>query len=87
MVDVQIDRLQIDIADASGHEHRVRPIAARAVEIFAARLEERWPERDVVMRDVTAAPVNVELNGMTDEEVAGAIAEAWLGAAALRLKV
>jgi len=91
MLDIQIDRLQFEISNAAGSEHRIRPIAARAAALFAARLEEQWPDDPgpvaSAARSVSADPVNVNLQGMSDEHVARAIAEAWLQAVALKLKL
>ncbi len=90
MLDIQIDRLQFEISNAAGNEHRIGPIAARAAAIFAARLEEQWPDDSgpaaSAAHTVAAAPVNVHLKGMSDEHVARKIAEAWLEAVALKLK-
>jgi hypothetical protein len=87
MLDLQIDRLQVEINNAAGHEHRIRPVAERAVSLFAARLEERCENVPDAVAHVNAAPVNVDWNHMTDEQVAGAIAETWLGAVSARLKL
>ena len=90
MLDLQIDRLQLEIMSVSGHEHRIRPIAARAVELFAARLEqhhESIPAAAQTIANVQAAPVSVAWDHMTDDEVAGAVADAWLGSISSRLKV
>lgn len=91
MLDIQIDRLQFEITNAMGSEHRIRPIAARAAAIFAARLEEQWPDDSgptgSAGRSMSAAPVNVNLQSMSDEHVATTIAEAWLQAVALKLKL
>ena len=39
MLNLNIDSLALKITNAEGHEHRIRPIAARAAAIFAERVE------------------------------------------------
>lgn len=88
---LKVESLALTISNADGHEHRVRPIAARAAAIFAERLENFYAEAPGLeasrsLRNVNAAPVDVDLNTMTDEHVASSIADAWLEAVALKLR-
>jgi hypothetical protein len=82
MFDLKIDRLKLNINNATGHEHRIRPIALRAVALLAARLDgsgalnvsrERWDA-------VAAEPINLHLNVMSNEQAAEGIATAWANA-------
>ena len=82
MIDLKIERLRLNIDNAVGHEHRLQPIALRAVALLAARLEglhglevsrERW-------ETIAAEPVDLQLNVMSDEQAAEGIASAWANA-------
>ena len=90
MLDLKIDRLQIDINDAAGHEHRIGGIAERAAALFAEQIDIRYgggqsyPSRNV--GNVEGQPVRLDLNRTSDEQAARSIAGAWLDALALRLK-
>ena len=92
MPDLKIDQLELNIRDAAGHEHRVEPIVLRALGILAERLDERGmaqgasPDRQNVA-DLSAPPVRLDLNVMSDERAANAIADAVLEALALKLGV
>jgi hypothetical protein len=92
MLDLKIDRLQLNIANAAGHEHRVRPITEHAVALLAERLAERVdaagqsPAASAV-ESLSAAPVSFDLSRMSDAQAAEAIAGAWLEALALKLRV
>lgn len=90
MLDLKIDRLAVGLQGAEGHEHRIRPIAARAAAIFAERVEVYCGEDRALpaarnLGSVSAAPLDVNLATMTDEQVAQSIAKAWLDALALSL--
>lgn len=80
MFDLKIDRLRLNIDNAVGHEHRLQPIALRAVALLAARLDgpreisrDRWDT-------LAAEPVDLQLNVMSDEQAAESIATAWSNA-------
>ena len=79
MVDLKIERLKLNISNAAGHEHRIRPIALRAVALLAARLD--GPSGLAVSRErwdaVAAEPINLHLNVMSNEQAADGIATAW----------
>jgi hypothetical protein len=83
MVDIKIDCLRMNVENAAGHEHRIRPIAALAAEIFADRLGEYAGKYNV--EALRAAPVTLNLGATTDEHAARAIAGAWLAALAIKL--
>jgi len=89
-MDIEIELLQLNIADASGHEHRIRPIAARAAEILAVRLEVRWAAGpgggEASVPDVSAGAVELEMNRMSDERAALSIATARMGALTAKLE-
>jgi len=82
MFDLKIERLRLNINNAAGHEHRIRPIALRAVALLAERLE--GPSDLRVSRDrwdtIAAEPINLQLNVMSDEQAANNIATAWANA-------
>lgn len=80
MFDLKIDRLRLNIDNAVGHEHRLQPIALRAVALLAARLDgpldvfrDRWDS-------LAAQPVDLQLNVMSDEQAAESIASTWANA-------
>ena len=90
MLNLNIDSLALKITNAEGHEHRIRPIAARAAAIFAERVEVYCGENVQAqgsrsLSGVSAAPVNVDLHTMTDEHAAQSIARSWLDAVKLKL--
>ncbi len=88
MFDLQIDRLQLNITNAAGHEHRLQPIARRAAALLAAGLDERrWSGSGRSIDHLNAPAVSLDLNRMSDAEAAQAIADAWLEALALKLRL
>jgi hypothetical protein len=83
MSDVTIGILQLQVVNASGHEHRMQGIASRAARIFSERLSERFQMSDGVARNlhveaVTAPALDLDLNRLSDHEAAEQIAIAWL---------
>jgi hypothetical protein len=92
MLDLIIKELRLNMDNAAGHEHRLQPIAARAAVVFATRLHERWADGQGYLSSgsldsLSAAPLNFNLNDMSDEEAAEAIASTWINALALKLKL
>jgi hypothetical protein len=89
--DLKIDSLRLEINTAAGCEHRVQPIALRAAEVLAARLETLCAgaghKGSVNLESVSAPTVNVDWNRMSDEQAANHIARAWLSAVALHMGV
>lgn len=83
MFDLEIQNLRLTFRNAKGHEHRIAPIAERAMALLAERLEERAPH--------TAAPpnpppaVHLDLAATADEQAARQIADVCLEALAMRL--
>ena len=94
-MDIEIELLQMNIDDASGHEHRIRPIASRAAEILAAHLEDRLKKRQPAGRNscgarvpgVDAGTVKLDLDRMSNERAALSIANAWIEALTAKLEV
>ena len=89
-LDVGIGRLRLNLDNATGHEHRIRPISARAAAIFARRLDERLAAQALESSTVdhlSASPVSLNLNRMSNEQAAAAIAGAWMEAVSRRLKL
>jgi hypothetical protein len=91
MLDLKVDLLTLSIVDAAGHEHRIQPIAARAAALFAERLEGSWgnnsaPRGAAALESVAASPLDLHLGGMSDQEAANEIANAWLEALGSKLR-
>jgi hypothetical protein len=85
MFDLNVSRLALTVENCAGHEHRIRPIAARAAEIFGERISGLYPSVDPASRtghfDVLVAPgLSLDLSRTSDERVARQIAGAWLEA-------
>jgi hypothetical protein len=88
-MDIDIELLQLTIDDAAGHEHRIRPIAMRAAQILAERLQERegrLPGRGSHVPRVHAGALRVDLNRMNNERAALSIATAWIEALTVKLE-
>jgi hypothetical protein len=90
-LDLNIDSLALRFANAAGHEHRIRPIVARAAAIFAERTDAYCQKHGDIYGNMSvgslgAAPVNLDLRTITDEHAAHDIARAWLHALTLNLK-
>lgn len=79
MVDLKIERLRLNIGNATGHEHRVEPIALRAVALLAERFDGPGLSRER-FDTIAAEPVDLQLNVMSDEQAAEGIATAWANA-------
>ncbi len=91
MANVNIDRLNLTIENARGHEHRVAPIARHAADIFTTRLDEQLKSagRQPSSTDLdalSASPLRFDLRSMSDAQAANAIADAWLNAVQLKLR-
>ena len=89
MFDLKIERLRLNIENAAGHEHRVHPIALRAVALLAERLDgpggigASVPSRRQ-WDTVTARPLDLQLDHVSDEQAAEGIAGAWANALTAR---
>ena len=80
MFDLKIDRLRLNIDNAVGHEHRLQPIALRAVALLAARLDGPVDVSRDCWDTLAAEPIDLQLNMMSDEQAAESIASAWSNA-------
>ena len=92
MLELKIDLVNLNIANAAGHEHRVRNITSRAMALLAEGLDERAGAASLMpgvwrVNDLTLRPVNLNLGGMSDEQAASALASALLEALALKLEI
>jgi len=88
MFDLTIDRLQLNITNAAGHEQRLQPIALLALDLLADGLDNRGGAGPGQQIDsLSASAVSLDLNRMSDAEAAQAIADAWLAALALKLRL
>jgi hypothetical protein len=89
--DFTIDCLRFEINDAAGHEHRIQPIAMRAAEVLAARLDQQYGGAGSKaygrLDNLSAPSVNLDLSRTSNEQAANLIARAWLAALALHLEV
>jgi hypothetical protein len=90
MPELTIDQLHVSVENATGHEHRIGPIAERAVAIFAGRLSERLapgassPQSSVI-GDLSAQLLSLDLSHTSDEQASERIAGALLEALAREL--
>jgi hypothetical protein len=88
MFDLNIDRLQLNITNAAGHEHRLQPIALLALDLLANGLDQsRWSGQGGRIDQLNAPGVSLDLSRMSETEASQAIADAWLEALALKLRV
>lgn len=89
MFDLKIERLRLNIANAAGHEHRIEPIALRAVALLAERLDGPRASANLPLAQrqweaLSTEPVDLQLNVMSDEQAAEGIANAWANALTAR---
>jgi hypothetical protein len=89
MFDLKIERLRLNLENAAGHEHRLQPIALRAVTLLAQRLDgplgngpSAWPGTH--LDTLHAEPLDLNLNLMSDEQAADGIATSWANALTAR---
>jgi hypothetical protein len=80
-----IDHLNLRIASASGHEHRIRPITRRALELLRLRLRDELLAADARMDDqwlanLSLPALRVDLASLSDEAVADQLADAMYSA-------
>jgi hypothetical protein len=89
-LDLRIESLRVEITDAAGHEHRIPPIARRAAELLAERLEQQRDSdagrASTEIESVSARALSLDLGTTTDEQAANDIAAAWLDALAVHLE-
>lgn len=86
MLDLKIEKLKLNIENAAGHEHRIEPIALRAVVLLAERMD--GPRASALSQRqweaLSTEPVDLQLNVMSDEQAAEGIANAWANALTAR---
>ena len=79
MAELKIERLRLNIQNAAGHEHRIEPIALRAVTLLAKHLD--GPGGNAFsgkhLNTLSAEPIDLNLSYMSDEQAAEGIARAW----------
>jgi hypothetical protein len=88
--ELTIDLLRLNLENGDGHEHRVGPIAERAAALFAEKAAlslKLQASRSAVFESLANEPIDLDLNVTSNEQAAGAIADAWLQALTLRLKI
>jgi len=89
-MELNLSLLSLAVENCVGHEHRIQPIVLRAATIFADRFGARYGTRDTMQQRHVSADtpsLNFDLDHMSDEQAAGQIADAWLEALAIHLKV
>jgi hypothetical protein len=91
MFDLKIDLLELNFENATGQEHRIAGIAARATFVLAHRIDD-WVERgwdfdSARIETASASDVNLNLSEVTDEQAANDIAAAWLDALTVHLEI
>lgn len=84
-MELKVDKLSLSFYNARGHEHRVQPIALRAVDLLADRLDRGALSSQSNALAELDANAEVDFHSMTDEEAADRIAGAWF--AAIKLKM
>jgi hypothetical protein len=89
VLDLRIERLRLNIENAVGHEHRLQPIALRALVLLAERLDgpnaigaSALSGRQ--LDTLNAEPFDLHLDLMSDEQAAEGIATAWANALTAR---
>jgi hypothetical protein len=92
VLDLTIDRLNLEYSGARGQEHRARPVVARALALIAERVEMRAAVEGSAPKvgaipTLSATTVQFDFGEMSDEQASRAIAEAVLQALSLKLGV
>jgi hypothetical protein len=89
MFDLKIEQLRLNIKNAAGHEHRIPPIALRAVTLLASHLD--GPSGSGLtalsgrqLNALNAEPIDLELSNVSDEQAAEGIARTWANALAAK---
>lgn len=79
---VQLDRLRIRWSGAHGHEHRLGPIAQRALAILRERMlyEAAGDLADRALERVTSKPIALDLALLSDEAAAARLADSLYSA-------
>jgi hypothetical protein len=91
-LDLEIGVLDLSLENASGHEHRLRPISDRTLVLLQEALSARLLQGglDVSTRhfeSVRAQPVTLQLASASDEDAARMLADALLGGLLLQLRL
>lgn len=89
MLDLKIECLRIELHDVAGHEHRVGCIVQRAAALLTEQLQLRYGNGVYPARSeqrLKAPPISFDLNRISDESAARAVADAWLDALALSFR-
>jgi hypothetical protein len=88
MADLEIERFVLHIEAAAGHEHRIEPIVVRAITLLSERLDDVQLDtgRRLKIERMTAPATQLNLNVMSDEQVASHLAASWLEMLVLKLR-
>jgi hypothetical protein len=81
MFDLEFENLRLVVRNARGHEHRLRPIAERAMALIEEKSAQVQPPRG----GMRSPQGRLDLSSMGDEQAARAIADHCLAILALKL--
>jgi hypothetical protein len=88
MIELNIDRLRLSIEDAGGQQHRLQPIVRSAVASLGNRLRERGASGlEASVGSLSVPRLALNLDAMTNEQAADAIANACLEVLAMKLGI
>ncbi len=90
MSELAIERLNLQIANAAGHEHRVQSIAEQAALLIGEEMVSLGrgipgSSQSTMVDALTPQPVSLDLNRMDNESCAKALADSVMNA--IRLQV
>jgi hypothetical protein len=88
--ELAIERLNLQISNASGHEHRVQSIAELAAALIGEELvlfgRNLASSRPTALNTLTPQPVSLDLNRMDNESCARALADSVMSAIRLQIE-
>jgi hypothetical protein len=90
MTDLKVDVLRLDLGALAGHEHRLAPVAARALELLAELLDQRWPDTyrvsgTSVVEALLVHGEPIEWDRSSDEQAAREVADTLFEAITAKL--
>lgn len=90
MIDLSIERLNLQIVNAAGHEHRIQTIAAMAMAMIGEELVELGrsaTSKETMQVDaMTAEPMSLDMQRTDDAACARAMADSVLTKIRLRVE-
>ena len=87
MADLEIERFVLHLDNVAGHEHRIETIVVRAITLLAEQLDDGRLDigRRLKVEQMSTPATQLNLNVMSNEEVASHLASAWLEMLTLKL--